>query len=103
MVGFGDSTTIQCPTKKPELNPTLTVWFTNDVTKVAQKILIATLGFEGGNTKGKSCRASVILDPVRRLRVVPNPGTTVCCIPSFRLPVYRIEGTRTKEIRNSRT
>ena len=54
MVGFGDSTTIQCPTKKPELNPTLTVWFTNDVTKVSQKILIATLGFEGGNTKGKS-------------------------------------------------
>jgi len=51
VVGFGDSTTIQCPTKKPELNPTLTVWFTNDVTKVAQKILIATLGFEGGNTK----------------------------------------------------
>jgi len=51
VVGFGDSTTIQCPTKKPELNPTLTVWFTNDVTKVSQKILIATLGFEGGNTK----------------------------------------------------
>ena len=56
MVGFGDSTTIQCPTKKPELNPTLTVWFTNDVTKISQKILIATLGFEGGNTKGKCSR-----------------------------------------------
>lgn len=57
MVGFGDSTTVQCPTKKPELNPTLTVWFTNDVTKISQKILIATLGFEGGNTKGKGSRS----------------------------------------------
>ena len=64
MVGFGDSTTIQCPTKKPELNPTLTVWFTNDVTKVSQKILIATLGFEGGNTKGKVLETKIFSENV---------------------------------------